>query len=172
LTITAKFRNAVAAVAAALAFAAAAPFGAANAVSALPCTSAVRTVPGGIERSFCGPAGVTVKLAGATITLRQGSCDRASSYIAVNIGVFSTATASKSRPDYFGLDVGRVPGSSTPPAATDGTYRSGVVMTLVYGGKAYSVIAGATATLSANRTRGSVTGPTLTKQPMSASFHC
>jgi hypothetical protein len=45
-------------------------------------------------------------------------------------------------------------------------------MTLVYGGKAYSVIAGATATLSANRTRGSVTGPTLTKQPMSASFHC
>jgi hypothetical protein len=174
LSIRSKFRLATAALVTALAIAAAiaAALAGATAASAGSCTPGVKTVSGGIERTFCGPGAVSVKLGGRTITLSQGTCARTSSYIAVNIGVFSTATASKSRPDYFGLDVGRVPGSSTPPAGKDGTYRSGIVMTLVYGGRAYTVISGASATLSANRSRGSVTGPTLTKQPMSASFSC
>jgi len=171
LTIRANFRPALGA-ALATTLAGAAMFAGASSASAGSCRPGVKSVSGGIERTFCGSATVSVKLGGATITLSQGTCARTSSYISVNIGVFSTATASRSRPDYFGLDVGRVPGSNTPPAGADGTYRSGIVMTLVYGGRAYSVISGATATLAGNRGRGSVTGTTLTKQPMSASFSC
>jgi hypothetical protein len=62
--------------------------------------------------------------------------------------------------------------ASFSPASKDGTHRGAVVMTLVCGARAWTVIAGASATLSANRTRGSVSATTLTGQPMSASFHC
>ena len=92
--------------------------------------------------------------------------------MAVNIGVFSSVSDISKRPNYFGLDVGRVPGSSSPPAGKDGTYKSAIVMTFVYGGKAYSAAGGATATLAGNRTRGTVSGLTFTKQKISASFHC
>lgn len=136
------------------------------------CTPGVKTVTGGFERTFCGPAAVTVKLAGKTIKLSGGACEATSGYLAVDIGVFSSAAGSKSRPNYFGLDVGRVPGSTTAPAGKDGTYKTGIVMTMVYAGRAYSVVSGAVATLSANRTRGTVTGTTITRQAMSASFHC
>jgi len=139
--------------------------------AASSCTPGVKNVSGGIERVFCGPAKVSVKLGGRTVALSQGSCVSGSAYLTVNIGVFSSLTSSKSRPNYFGLDVGRVPGSTTPPAGKDGTYRSGVVMVLVFDGTGYSLLS-ATATLSHNRTQGTVTGTTLTKQTVTASFHC
>ena len=161
-----------AAAAATLAIAATAALGGAASATAGSCTPGVKTIKGGFQRTFCGPAKVTVKVGGRTITLSQGSCEKTSGYLAVNIGVFSSTPTPSSRPNYFGLVVGRAPGSSTPPAPRDGTYRSGIVMTMVYRGTGYSAVGNVTATLSGNRTRGVVTGTTLTHQTMTANFHC
>ena len=160
------------ALAIAVAALAAATLAGAPTASAGSCTAGVKTLTGGFQRTFCGPASVTVKVAGGTIELSQGNCAATSGYLAVNIGVFSSVQGTKPKPNYFGFEVGRVPGSTAAPAGRDGTYRSAVVMTLVYGGRSYSVIGAATATLSDNRTRGTVTGTTFTKQAISASFHC
>jgi hypothetical protein len=152
-----------------------ATLGGASSAAATSCTSGVKEVAGVIQRTFCGPASVSVKLGGETLTLSQGTCVASAKYLTVNIGVFTSSTAKKSRPNFFGLDVGRVPGTSSPPAGADGTYKRGIIMTLVYGGRAYSVdsdISATTATLAGNRTRGSVHGSTLARAPMSASFHC
>jgi hypothetical protein len=161
--------GAAAAVAAAVALAALAGGGTATA-AASSCKPGVKNVSGGIEDVFCGPAKATISLGGKTATVTQGNCVATSTYLTVNIGVFSNVTTSKSRPDYFGLDVGRTPGSTAPPAGKDGTYRSGVVMVLVFRSQEYSVLG--TATLSGKRTQGTVTGTTLTKQAVTAIFHC
>lgn len=146
--------------------------GGAAPAGASSCKAGVKNVSGGFLRTFRGPATVSVKVAGRTFRLSQGDCESASGYLAVNIGVFSSVQRSKSKPNYFGLDVGRVPGSSSPPVNRDGTYKGAVVMTVVYGGNAYSLIGAATTTLSGNRSRGTVSGSTLTRQPISANFQC
>ena len=76
------------------------------------CTAGVKTVGGVLTRTFCGPATVSFTIAGKTAKLSQGQCVATSSYLTVNIGVFTGPGAKSPRPNYFGLDVGRVPGST------------------------------------------------------------
>jgi hypothetical protein len=149
---------------------------AASALGASPaaaggCTPGVKTVNGAMTRTFCGPATVSVTLAGRTFKLSQGQCARTATYLSLNIGVFTGPGAKSPRPNYFGLDVGRVPGGTGPAAGKDGTYTSGVIMSFVYGGKSNSALS-ATAVLAGNRTHGTVHGRTLTGQQVSATFHC
>ena len=70
----------------------------------------------------------------------------------------------KKRPDYFGLDVGRLLGSGKP-AAKDGTYKASA-LGLDYGGKGYRVRAdGIMVTLKGNRSRGTFKATTLEGRP-------
>ena len=137
------------------------------------CTAGVTTVHGVTRRTFCGPATATVKVAGKTFTMTPGECMVAPGYVNINIGVF-TSQLTGQKPDYFGLDVGNVPGSGNPPARKDGTYTKGVLMALDYSGTSYALDPRdtATATLAGHRTRGTVTGTTLAGQAISVSFHC
>jgi hypothetical protein len=152
-------------------------FSASNALAASPsgsCTAGVRTVGGTTERTFCGSAAVTVAVNGKMYKLSQGSCVATSTYLAVNIGVWSAQRTGR-KPNYFGLDVGAVPGTSSPPATKDGTYKAGINLAFNYGGQSYAVdslISPATATLQAGRTRGTVKGKTITGQQLTATFHC
>jgi hypothetical protein len=152
-------------------------FSAGNALAASPsgsCSAGVRTVGGVTERTFCGPAAVSVSVNGKRYKLSQGSCVATSTYITVNIGVWTTQRTGR-KPNYFGLDVGAVPGTSSPPARKDGTYKAGITLAFNYGGGSYAVdslVSPATATLQADRTRGTVTGKTITGQRLTATFHC
>ncbi len=119
------------------------------------CTAGVTSAGGGLKkRVFCGSARVVVKVAGKTITLSQGQCVATSKYLTVNIGTLYLGRTTKPKPNYFGLDVGQVPGMSTSPAGRDGTYKSGIELTVNYHNVPYIVIDGATATLKANRSQG------------------
>ena len=142
--------------------------------AAAACTSGAREVGGTIERTFCGPATVTVTVNGKSFKLSQGQCVTTSKYISVNIGVL-LARATGKRPNYFGVDIGAVPGSTSSPAGKDGRYKSGIALALTYANKSYAVdsdIGPTTATLSGNRTRGTVTGKALTGETLTAKFHC
>ena len=113
-----------------------------------------RGTGGTLERTFCGPATVTVTVNGKSFKLSQGQCVTTSKYISVNIGVL-LARATGKRPNYFGVDIGAVPGSTSSPAGKDGTYKSGIALALTYANKSYAVdsdIGPTTATLSGNRT--------------------
>src|ERR1700759_4545172 len=81
----ARMRTLVALLAAALvapAAVAAAP--ASRALSA--CTAGMTTGGGAQARVFCGPAKATVQIGGKTLTFKGGSCERTSTYVALNIG--------------------------------------------------------------------------------------
>jgi hypothetical protein len=148
--------------------------GASAASSRSTCTAGVRTVGGAVERTFCGPATVVFAINGKQFKLNQGNCVAKPTYITVNIGVW-TAQRTGPKPDYFGLNVGAVPGTGSPPAGKDGTYNAGITLALNHGGKSYAVdslISPTTATLWAGRTRGSVKGKALTGETVSATFHC
>jgi hypothetical protein len=150
------------------------PATASTRTAAAACTSGAREVGGALERTFCGPATVTVTVNGKSFKLSQGQCVATPKYISVNIGVLLARPTGK-RPNYFGLDVGAVPGSTSPPAGKDGTYKSGITLALTYANKSYTVdsdIGPTTATLSGNRTRGTVTGKALTGETLTAKFHC
>ena len=122
----------------------------------------------------CGPATVSVTVDGKTFKLGPGQCVTTPKYISVNIGVL-LARATGKRPNYFGVDVGAVPGSPSPPAGKDGSYRSGITLVRTYANKSYAVdsdIGPTTATLSGNRTWGTVTGKAICGQTLAAKFHC
>ena len=124
--------------------------------------------------AFCGPATVSVTVDGKTFKLGPGQCVTTPKYISVNIGVL-LARATGKRPNYFGVDVGAVPGSPSPPAGKDGSYRSGITLVRTYANKSYAVdsdIGPTTATLSGNRTWGTVTGKAICGQTLAAKFHC
>ena len=122
------------------------------------CTPGVKNVGGVTVRTFCGPAKATVKFGSKTLHYSGGSCTKTSKYVAVNIGTVVLGQTTKAKPDYFGLDVGQVPGSTAKPAPKDGTYTN-VVLALVYGGKAYFVsTTGTKVTLSDNRSKGTISG--------------
>ena len=136
------------------------------------CTPGLTTVGGVQKRTFCGSAKAVVKTGGKTFTLAQGDCTKTSKYLTLNIGSLYIGQTTKPKPDYLGLDVGQIPGTTSPPAGRDGTYASGIVFSVNYGGKAYLIISGATVKLQGNRSRGTVSGKTLTGQQLTASFHC
>ncbi|HVP75399.1 MAG TPA: hypothetical protein VMS63_05195 [Gaiellaceae bacterium] len=135
------------------------------------CTPGLSSAGGVQKRTFCGPAKAVVKVGGATFALAQGECTKTSKYLTVNIGALYIGQTTKPKPDYLGLDVGQIPGSTSPPAGRDGTYTSGVVFSVNHGGKGYAVLA-ATVKLQGNRSHGTVSGKTLTGQPLTATFHC
>jgi len=137
----------------AAAIAAAAPASPATPARA-SCTAGMTTYGGTSARVFCGPAKATVKIGGKTLKFKGGSCERTSKYLAIVIGTVVLGTTTKKKPDYFGLDVGAYPGSTSPPAGHDGTY-TGAVIAIDFGGKPY-LLRGDTAkiTLSGGRTKG------------------
>jgi hypothetical protein len=146
-----------------------------HAIATAACTPSTRTVGGLTEKTFCGRAKATIKVGGKTFTLKQGACVSTSAYLTVNIGTFVHGHTTKPKPDYFGLDVGRVPGTTAPPAGKDGTYTKGVSLAVNHGAASYLVdsdMAKATATLAGSRSHGTVTGTTVTGQTLTASFHC
>lgn len=139
--------------------------------SAHACKAGVRKVGGVSEETFCGPATATVKMGSETFSFSQGNCVKTADYVSVNIGTVTLAQSAPHQPNYFGLDIGRIPGSGSPPARKDGTYRSGTVLTLEYANKSYDVLAGV-ATLQGDRSRGTVRGKSLTGQLLTGTFKC
>ena len=78
-------------------------------------------------RVFCGPATATLHVRGKTFTIHQGSCDTGDKYLSINIGEIVLGTSSKPKPDYFGLDIGKLPYLGGVAVSKDGTFHSGVV---------------------------------------------
>jgi hypothetical protein len=158
-------------------FATLAALAAGSAASGAPasCTPGVTKVDGQNARVFCGPAKATVHYGTTVFTYRQGECEKTSQYVAVNIGTVVLGQTTKPKPNYFGVVVGKVLGSSDKPASHDGTYTGGV-LALDYGGKGYLVGADTMkVTLAGNRSRGTFVAQTLFANPpvkVTGSFTC
>jgi hypothetical protein len=117
---------------------------------------------------FCGPAKAIVKLGSKTFTFANGECDHETQYVSVNIGTVMLGAATK-KPNYFGLDVGRVGGSGSP-AKKDGTFKASI-LSFDYGGKG-NIAGNIVVTLTANRTRGTFTAEAFTGGTIRGSFSC
>ena len=107
----------------------------------------------------------------ATLVFTEGSCVKTAKYVSVNIGTVVLGRTTHRQPNYFGLDIGRIPGSRSPPAGKDGTYRSGTVLTVEYGGRSYDVLSGV-ATLQGHRSHGTIKGKAFSGQALTGTFHC
>jgi len=142
-----------------------------TASNAHACTGGLRTVGAIQERTFCGPATASV-VADKVFTISGGNCLSTKKYFSLNIGSLYLGQTSKKKPNYFGLDVGRLPGSTAPLAGKDGVYTTGVVLAVEYGGKSYIVLKSLKVTLTGNRTQGMVSGKTITGQLFTATFQC
>jgi hypothetical protein len=145
-----------------------------TASSRAACTHGVISFGGAQARLFCGPAKATLHVGGKTLAFKGGACERTSKYVSVNIGTVVLGTTTKKKPDYFGLDVGQVPGSKAKPAAADGHYTGGTVA-IVSGGKSYAVRGDTVKiTLGGNRSRGTLSGTLLFggSGPITGSFSC
>jgi len=107
---------------------------------------------------FCGPAKAAVKVAGKTYALSGGSCTKTSKYVNVNIGTLVLSGPKKTY-SYFGLLVGRYPGSLPGAKASpkDGTYAGGLV-SFVWKGKSYSADTNVKITLKKGRSAGTFSG--------------
>ena len=151
-----------------IAFAAA---GSGTAAHSAACKAGVRKLNGIPARTFCGPATARILIGGKTLVFTQGNCVATPQYVSVNIGTVVLGQTTRHQPNYFGLDIGRIPGSGSPRAGTDGTYRSGTVLTVVYADKSYDVLSGV-AILQGHRTHGTVRGKTFTGQLLAGTFHC
>jgi hypothetical protein len=142
-------------------------------VSSSACKAGVTTFGGAQARVFCGSAKATVTLAGKTVHFTEGTCQRTSQFLSVNIGTVVLGQTSKKQPDYFGLDVGKTPGSTSKPAAADGHYTGGTVA-IVSGGTSY-LVRGNTVkiTLTGGRTKCTISGSLLIPSgSVSGSFSC
>ncbi len=144
----------------------------AGAVSAAPaCTAGVHPFGGANARTFCGPAKATLVVGGRTIRFSGGSCERGPQYVAVNIGTVVLGTTTKTKPEYFGLLVGKAPIVGGTPAAHDGSFKAQAV-SAVHAGKGYAVI-NATVKLTNGRTRGAFTGTVFgTNGSVHGTFRC
>ncbi len=145
-----------------------------TAASRPACTPGVISYGGAQARVFCGPAKATVHVGGKTLTFKSGSCERTSKYVTVNIGIVMLGQTTKTRPDYFGLDVGQIPGSKSKPASSDGRYKGGVVA-IDSGGKSYTVRGDTLKiTLAGNRSKGTLSGTLLFggSGPLTGTFSC
>jgi hypothetical protein len=118
----------------------------------------VKSSGGLTERTFCGPAEATVHYGAQTLKFSNGDCTKTAQYVSVNIGTVVLGTTTKPKPDYFGLDIGKLPGSAGKPAGKDGTYIGGV-MALAHGVKTYLVVPNTLKImLSGGRTDGTFSG--------------
>jgi hypothetical protein len=135
------------------------------------CKAGVRKVGGVSEEAFCGPATAKVQIGGKTLAFTQGNCVKTNDYVSINIGTVTLAQNAPHQPNYFGLDIGKIPGSGSPPARKDGSYRRGTVLTLEYANTSYDVLSGV-ATLKGNRSRGTVVGKTVSGQLLTGTFTC
>jgi hypothetical protein len=135
------------------------------------CKAGVHKVGGVPALTFCGSASATVFVGASTLVFVQGSCVKTARYVSINIGTVVLGQTRARQPNYFGLDIGRIPGSGSPPAGKDGTYRSGTVLTVEYAGKSYDVLSGV-ASLKGHRSYGTITGQTFSGRPLYGRFHC
>jgi hypothetical protein len=143
-----------------------APAGAAGA-----CHAGVHPFGGVTARTFCGPASATVKVGGRTFTFKGGSCVTDRRSVVLNIGTIVLGPTKRTRPDYFGLDVGKTPAGGTP-APKDGTYTNGSVVSYVKQNKDGAVRT-PSITLTNHRTRGTFAGAAfLGTGTVSGSFRC
>lgn len=128
------------------------------------------TINGVPARAFCGTAHASVTVGGKKATFQNGLCAKTDQYVTINIGTVLLGQ-SKSKPNYFGLNIGRVFGSAQA-AAKDGNYK-GAALAVNYAGKGYAVNAGTIkVTLAGGRTKGTFTGKLLTGGSVSGSFSC
>ena len=126
-----------------------------------------------LARTFCGPARAKVVLApGKTVAFKPGNCQKDSKYLTINLGTIVLGSTHKKRPEYFGITVGRPPGSSGGKSARhDGTYHDAVIA-FVHNNKDYG-LRDTTLTLTHNRTRGTFSGAPFSGQgTISGSFRC
>ncbi len=147
--------------------------GATGTPRAAACKAGMTTFAGANARTFCGPATATVKVAGKTLSFTGGSCERTATYLSLSIGTVVLGQTTKKKPDFFGIDVGAVPGTGLKPARKDGRY-TGAEIAVESGGKGY-LLRGDTAhvTLSGGRTGGSFTATVLFDTGSgSGTFHC
>lgn len=135
------------------------------------CKAGLHRIGGVSARTFCGPATARVLVGGKTLAFAQGNCVKTAAYVSINIGTVVLGQTKQRQPNYFGLDIGRIPGSGAPPAGKDGTYRTGTVLTVEYANKSYDVLSGS-ASLKGHRTHGTVKGTAFTGQPLTGTFHC
>jgi hypothetical protein len=127
-------------------------------------------------RTFCGKATATVSLNNEDVTFPAGECETTADYVSVNIGTIvlgtgDKATALKGTTAYFGMNVGRTPGddASKPAADKDGTYTASFAAN--DHGRAITVITGSVV-LSGDRTKGTMSGTSIAKQPVTGRFSC
>jgi hypothetical protein len=141
------------------------------AVYSTACKAGMRKLNGVPAQTFCGPATARIRIDAKTFVFAQGNCVATPQYVSINIGTVVLAQTTRHQPNYFGLDIGRIPGSGSPPARKDGSYRSGTVLTAEYADKSYDVLSGV-ATLQGHRTRGTIKGDTFSGQALTGTFHC
>jgi hypothetical protein len=139
--------------------------------SSAACKAGMTTFGGASARVFCGSASATVHADGKTFTIREGSCEKGPDYLSINIGEVVLGTTNKPKPEYFGLNIGKLPYIGGAPASKDGTYHTGQVA-VVHAGKGYPIRAQDTVTLSNGRSRGTFRATTLTGGVVSGSFAC
>lgn len=127
-------------------------------------------------RTFCGKATATVSINNTDITFPAGECETTADYVSVNIGTIvlgtgDKAAAVKATTAYFGMNVGRTPSDDAAKVAADkdGTFPASFAAN--DHGTAITVITGSVV-LTNNRTKGTMSGTTLTKQPVSGRFSC
>lgn len=135
------------------------------------CKAGLTTYGGANARVFCGSASATVHARGKTFTIRQGSCDKGAKYLAVNIGEIIIGTSTKPKPEYFGLEIGKIPYLGGTAVSRDGTYHSGVVA-VVHAGKGYALRGQAKVTLTNGRSRGTFSATSLSGGVVTGSFRC
>jgi hypothetical protein len=141
-----------------------------TASAATACNAGVHPFGDVSARTFCGPARATLVVGGKTFRFRGGVCERGAAYISLNIGTVVLGTTAKPRPEYFGMNVGKVPLFGGTPATHDGTFPAGLV-TGRHLGKGYSLLQ-ATVTLAGGRTHGTFKGPLLGGGTATGTFHC
>jgi hypothetical protein len=139
--------------------------------AAISCKEGMTTFGGVPARVFCGSAAATVRASGKTFTIRNGSCQKTSSYFSIGIGEFVIGRSTKPEPEAFGVDVGREPGATGPTAGKDGVYH-GADVAVTHAGKGYALRGNATVTLTHGRTRGTFRASLLDGGTVTGSFAC
>ena len=85
------------------------------------CKAGVRKLNGVSAHDVLRPATATVHARPAGRSgFAQGNCVKTADYVSINIGTVMLGQSARRQPNYFGLDIGRIPGSGSPPARKDG----------------------------------------------------
>jgi len=139
--------------------------------AAAKCTAGTHKFEGSVQaRTFCGPASTTLTAANSKVTIKGGECTPTKDYFTINIGTVVLGASKKTHPDYFGITVGKTPGSTGKAAGKDGTYKDGVV-SVVSKGKSFSLTK-SSITLKNGRTAGTFSGTSFEGGKVSGSFRC